>query len=132
MMLIVALGAIRAILSTSPGLSSRFSTLTISFLLSDFDDTFIATLTMCPSPPPIPRIFRTSRAWPAEIWSMTEPLRIFLTKCFLAPLPLDILVFLAGLSLLILCFIKWIKHDGRIPDYQTWHSHGRSYTCNNR
>src|SRR2546430_6382581 len=70
MMLIVALGAIRAILSTSPGLSSRFSTLTISFLLAAFDDTFIATLTTCPSPPPIPRILRTSRAWPAEIWSM--------------------------------------------------------------
>src|SRR5207302_11216400 len=69
---IVALGAIKAILSTSPGLSSRFSTLTISFLLSDFDDTFIATLTICPSPPPIPRIFRTSRACPAEIWSMTD------------------------------------------------------------
>src|SRR6266852_3233174 len=43
-MLMVALGAINAILSTSPGLSSLFSTLTMSFLFCFFEITSFATV----------------------------------------------------------------------------------------
>src|SRR5674536_373477 len=71
-----------AILSTSVGISSRSSILTISFrpygnlLLV----TFIATLTIAFVVPMISSILSTFKAFPAVIWSMTEPFLIDLTR----------------------------------------------------
>lgn len=67
MMLIVALGAINAIISTSCGSNSRSSIFTMSFRPALPLGTFIAMDIVLPSPPDIPKIFNTVNAFPARI-----------------------------------------------------------------
>src|SRR6056297_387171 len=79
-MLMVASGAMSESTSTSFWLSSRPSTLTMSFWSIRSLGTFMPMLMASPSLPSMPRMARTFSACPARTWSMTVPLRILLTR----------------------------------------------------
>ena len=80
MMLIVACGAMRAILCTSWGLSSLPSILRMSFVLNRLLGTLMAMVMGPFSRPVIPRILTTSKAWPPLMWSITVPSLILETR----------------------------------------------------
>jgi hypothetical protein len=79
MMFIVACGAISDSLFVSSGFRYLFSTLIISFFSYLLLGTFRATVITFPSLPVIFRAFRTKKALPDSIWSITEPFLILLT-----------------------------------------------------
>src|SRR5512144_2507892 len=79
MMLMVAPGDMRAMVSTSSGSSSRPSTLTTSLAPMAPLGTFMSRLTTVLEWLPMPKIFSTLSACPDSMWSMTVPLLIGFT-----------------------------------------------------